>query len=336
VTPRFLTGLRRAAWTVAGHLLIALPASGAPTPAEKAAAEALFQEGSELVAAGNLTLACEKFAASNAIEPGLGIKLYLADCYDRTGRTASAWALFTEAAALAQQNGQSERERIANQRAADLEPRLSKLTLQLPAQGVPEGLVVQLDGAAIPDASLGSALPTDPGAHSVVLKAPGYKVLTLNAEVPVGPAMVSLDVPALEREPERPKQAAPAAALSPTPVAKPGTTQRTLGYTLGGLGVLSFAGAGILAYRANELDNESRDHCLSTEPNACSAEGARLRDQARTFGNAATAVTIAGGVLTATGFVLLITAPRSHEGRSVQLGASLTPTTSSLIVTGRL
>jgi serine/threonine-protein kinase len=328
--------LKRAGWSVIGQLLVALPASGAPTPTEKAAAEALFQEGTELMAAGRFAMACDKFEASNAIEPGLGTKLWLADCYDRAGRTASAWALFSEAAALAQQSSQSERERAANQRAADLEPRLSKIELKLPVGSLPPGLVVTLDGATIPETSLGSALPVDPGPHTVVVKAPGYRARTVNGEVPVGPVTVSLEVAALEREPERPKSA-PAAALAPVRPAPPGTTQRTLGWALGGLGIASLAGAGVLAYRAHDLDGESRAHCLADDPNLCNSEGTSLREQARTFGNVATAATIAGTVLTATGVVLLITAPsRSRESERVGVGAEFTPTSTSLVVRGRL
>jgi hypothetical protein len=202
---------------------------------------------------------------------------------------------------------------------------------------LPPGLVVTLDGATIPEASLGSALPVDPGAHSVVLKAPGYRQIKLDGEVPQGPITVTLDVPALEREPERPQakvQPIAPAALEQSP---PGTTQRTLGWALGGLGVLSFASAGILAYRAHDLDTESRAHCLADDPNLCNAEGTSLREQARTFGNVATAATIAGAALTATGVVLLITAPsRSRESDRVQLGAHFGPTTARLVVSGRL
>jgi serine/threonine-protein kinase len=285
--------------------------------------------------AGQFAIACEKFEASNAIEPGLGIKLWLADCYDRAGRTASAWGLFSEAAALAQQSGQSDRERAANQRASDLEQRLSKLELKLPAQGMPRGVVVTLDGVAIPETSLGSALPVDPGPHKVVLKAPGYRSLTLDSDVPVGPITVGLDVPALEKEPERPEAAAElGTGATTTKGATPGSTQRTLGWAIGGLGVLSFAGAGFLAYRAHDLDSESRSHCLATDPNLCDAEGTSLRDQARTYGNVATAVTIAGGVLTATGVVLLFTAPRAS--REIRVGTHFTPTGGTLVVTGSL
>jgi hypothetical protein len=167
--------MRRVSWALLGQLLVALPAQGAPTATEKAAAEALFQEGTSLMQEQKFAAACAKFEASQAIESGLGIKLWLADCYDRDGRTASAWALFTEASALAHQSGQSERERAANERVADLEKRLSKLELKAPSAGLPNGVVVTLNGVAIPDASLGSALPVDPGPQEVEFRAPGYR-----------------------------------------------------------------------------------------------------------------------------------------------------------------
>jgi hypothetical protein len=336
VTTRLLWGKRRIAWALCGQLLVALPASGAPTPAEKAAAEALFQEGTELMSAQSFAAACSKFEASGAIEPGLGVKLWLADCYDHAGRSASAWALFTEAAALAHQSGQVERERAASERATELEARLSKLQLAPPAAGLPAGLVVTLNGVAIPEASLGSALPVDPGVQRVVLEAPGYRTLTLSSEAPAGPSSVTLAVPALERAPAPPRRKVSASAAALT-ASDPGSTQRMLGYTVGGLGVLSLAGAGLLAYRAHALDQDSRSHCLVSEPNACDVDGASLRGQAQNFGNMATGVLVGGGVLTATGLVLLLTAPhRAEEGSKVRLHAGVTPNGAVLFATGVL
>ena len=49
MTARLLTGARRITWALFGQLLVALPAQGAPTATEKAAAEALFQEGTSLM-----------------------------------------------------------------------------------------------------------------------------------------------------------------------------------------------------------------------------------------------------------------------------------------------
>lgn len=340
MTPRLLAGLRRASWTLAGQLLIALPAYGAPTASEKAAAEALFNEGTELMSQENFGAACSKFEASSAIESGLGVKLWLADCYDRAGRTASAWALFSEAASLAHQSGQAERERAASERAVELEGRLSKLALEPPPAGLPKGLVVTLNGAKIPVASLGSALPVDPGPQRVVLRAPAYRELVLETLVPSGPGTVKLAVPQLKREPAAQSvQVDRSTAVEPS---SPGATQRTLGYAVGGLGLLSFAGAGVLAYHAHSLDQDSRAHCLVDEPNACDVEGASLREQARTFGNVATGLLAAGGALSVTGVVLLLTAPRGAPPPKVGLnvgflpGVGLMPGGASVVATGSL
>jgi hypothetical protein len=334
--PVFTRKLRRAAWALAGQLLVSVPAHGAPAATEKAAAEALFEEGTKLMAEQKFDAACAKFEASGAIENGLGIKLWLADCYDRMGRTASAWGLFSEAAALAHQSGQADRERAANERALDLEHRLSKLAIKTPPGGLPAGVVVTLNGVAIPLASLGTPLPVDPGAEHVVLRAPGYRVISLERDVPQGPSSFVLEVPRFEPESRLATPAAherPAAAPANHP--KPGATQRTLGYSVGGLGVLSLAGAGLLAYRAHSLDTDSHAHCLTSEPNACDSTGASLRGEAINYGNVATGAVLAGAALTVTGVVLLLTAPSAHAP-DVRVDARLAPNGGFVAVTGRL
>jgi hypothetical protein len=333
---RLLKGTRRAAWALAGQLLVSVPAHGAPSATEKAAAEALFEEGTKLMAEQSFEAACAKFEASSAIENGLGIKLWLADCYDRVGRTASAWGLFSEAAAMAHQSGQAERERAANERAIDLERRLSKLAIKPPGGGLPAGVVVTLNGVEIPAASLGTPLPVDPGSEHVVFRAPGYRAISLERELPPGPSSFVLDVPPFEPEPSASAsdaQAAPRAAPADHP--KPGATQRTLAYAVGGLGVLSLAGAGVLAYRAHALDTDSHAHCLVSEPNACDATGASLRGEAINYGNVATGAALTGAALTVTGVVLLLTAPSLHAPE-LRVNARLAPSGGFVSVTGRL
>jgi serine/threonine-protein kinase len=310
---------------------VASPAAAAPSASEKAAAEALFQEGTELMQKQSYPEACAKFEASNAIESGLGVKLWLADCYDRAGRTASAWALFTEASALAQKSGQEERERMAHERAGDLEKRLSKLELGMPAQGLPANYGVELDGVEIPSASVGSALPVDPGDHVIVVRAPGFEPHTLRETVPPGPTSMRLDLPPLTPLPAKTEK--PVAAADARSGPAPGHTQRLLAYSLGGLGVLSLAGGGFLAYRAHKLDQDSLSYCLVDEPNACNDHGASLREQAQTYGNAATAAIIAGGALVTTGVVLLVTAPRKHE---IRVGGMVTPGGAFVSLGGKL
>src|SRR5687768_18046990 len=117
---------------------IALPAPRAYAQRSvdnKAAAEALFDHAKRLHAAGRYAEACPKFAESQKLDAGVGTLLYLADCYEKIGQTASAWAGFREAAAAAKNAGQEEREKIARDRAAGLEPQLSRLTITVEGGG---------------------------------------------------------------------------------------------------------------------------------------------------------------------------------------------------------
>src|SRR5262249_30335548 len=94
-------------------------------------AQALFDEGRRLMDAKSYALACPKFAASQKLDPGAGTLLNLADCYDKNGQTASAWATFDEAAAEATKSGHLDWAAQARDRAAALEPTLARLTISV-------------------------------------------------------------------------------------------------------------------------------------------------------------------------------------------------------------
>src|SRR5882672_9354066 len=70
---------------------------------ELARADSLFNAAKALLDSGQYVDACAKFAESKRLAPGLGVTLYLADCYERIGRTASAWTEFLSAEGLARQ-----------------------------------------------------------------------------------------------------------------------------------------------------------------------------------------------------------------------------------------
>jgi tetratricopeptide (TPR) repeat protein len=103
-------------------LLPARPALAQSSDA--AAARAMFEEGRKLVKAGKYAEACPKFEESLKLDRGVGTQFNLADCWERLGRTASAWALFLDVAAVTKAAGQADRERAARDRAAALEPKL--------------------------------------------------------------------------------------------------------------------------------------------------------------------------------------------------------------------
>src|SRR3974390_1916574 len=56
------------------------------------AARRLDAEGTGDMDAGDLVGACPKLLRSYRIDPGIGVLLRLALCYERAGKTASAWS----------------------------------------------------------------------------------------------------------------------------------------------------------------------------------------------------------------------------------------------------
>src|ERR1041384_3277172 len=96
------------------------PARAADT--DEASARVLFVEARRLAAAGDYAGACPKFEDSFRLNPGIGTNFNLADCLDHAGRIASAWARSLDVAAATKLAGQPEREQVARQRAAALEP----------------------------------------------------------------------------------------------------------------------------------------------------------------------------------------------------------------------
>lgn len=320
IHPSLILRRGRAALLVLGLALASTHAAAEPNAREKAAAEALFQQAVELIEQKQFGMACEKFEGSQQLDPALGTMLRLADCYDRLGRTASAWAMFQETASVARSEGQTEREQIALQRAQDLVQRLSKLELRIAPANQVEGMEVLLNGAAIPRTTWGTPLPVDPGQQRIEVSAPGRKGWAGEVNVAVGTAVEVVEVPALEEEPLLDPAANANAAAATTPEgARPkaaGSTQRTLGIIAGAVGIVGLGAGGFFGYRAYDLNQQSMEQCRRDDRNVCSERGKTLRDDAQGFGTYSTVAVAAGGALLATGVTLLITAPRSDSHAS--------------------
>ncbi|MCU0655076.1 MAG: autotransporter outer membrane beta-barrel domain-containing protein [Polyangiaceae bacterium] len=188
----------------------------ADTAADKALAEVLFEEGRKLTAEGKHEEACPKFAESQKRDPGIGTMLYLANCYEKVGKLASAWALYREAAQRAGGAGQTEREKIAVQRAAAIEGQIPRLTVQVSQEARVPGFEVLLDGAPLPDALWGVPMPMDSGKHLIEARAPGKHPWRLELTQEQG-ARQSLTVPALASANEPVPAPASMPVLPPAP-----------------------------------------------------------------------------------------------------------------------
>ncbi|MET0594468.1 MAG: hypothetical protein ABW133_17330 [Polyangiaceae bacterium] len=312
-----------------GALFVAGNASAEPGATEKATAEALFQQGTELMGEKQFAAACEKFAGSQQLDPALGTILRLADCNDRIGKSASAWAMFKEAGSMARSRNEPDRQRMADERALELEKRLSRLEIKLESRNVPGGYELKLNGVSIPRATWDTPLPVDPGRQKLEASAPGRVSWTGSVEVPEGPATRSIEVPALAVKPASAESGSGLTAstsMSPSrDSSSPANTQKTLGFVLGGLGVVGLGVGGFLGYQAYSKNQDSLAECRADDPNACTANGKSLRDDARGAAMGSTIALAAGGALAVGGLVLILTArsePR-HAGSDLRVSTGL-------------
>lgn len=160
----------RAVWTRTG-LGIAVLALTVRAHANPAEAFKLFRDGRELMKAGDFEAACDRFQRSNRLAPKVGTLLNLGDCYAKRGKTASAWAAFVEAKALAAQTNDLRREAEALQRSTVLEPKLAYVMIAVDAKL--EGLEIFRGSNKVDPATWNAAVPVDPGDYELRATAVG-------------------------------------------------------------------------------------------------------------------------------------------------------------------
>jgi hypothetical protein len=278
-----------------------------------AQAQVLFDEGKRLMDAENYAGACPKLAESQRLDPGNGTLARLATCHEKLGKTATAWSEFAELVTSAQRAGQADREHFARQRIAVLEPRLSRLTIVVPADvATTTGLVVQRDAIVVGVAAWGVGIPVDPGDHMIEASAPGKQAWSTHVAIGAANDNKQIAVPALAEVP-----APPVAAASPAPVAPAAaagrtdsssrSTQKTWGLIAGAAGIVGVGVGSYFGIQALSGSSQAKRTC----PNAaCSAPGAiQQNNDAKTdarISDVGFAVGVAGLV---TGSLLYVFAP---------------------------
>jgi hypothetical protein len=291
--------------------------------ADKAAAEALYDEGKRLLDDDRFEEACKKFEASQRLDAGVGTLLYLGACYEKVGRVASAWATFREASSIARASGDTEREKIARDRADRLEGTLFRLTLEVaPENRSIDGFSLRRGEITVTPGAFGVPVPVDAGSYVIRASAPGHRDWSTTVLVPVGTGAQTVKVPALEAvavaaQPEvaPPPPSGPVSGALPAvgPAAGPkpdeGSAEGQLvaGVVIGALGIVGLGIGGIATAIAVDKDADADAFC---DGSVCrEQEGVDLSGSARTAGNVATVAILIGGAAVAAGVVLVLTAP---------------------------
>lgn len=154
-------------------LVFSSTAARADGDADRAVARGLAEEGARLLASGRVEAACTKLQESRRLVPLPETGMKLAECYERSGRTASAWSVYLDVAAAERDAHRPQREMTARARAAALEHKIGRLTVAVSDGAGTPGIVVQRDGVAVTPAQWGVSLPLDPGQHEIAAQAPG-------------------------------------------------------------------------------------------------------------------------------------------------------------------
>lgn len=251
--------------------LWALPAAAEPSEAQR-----LFDEARALAEAGRWSEACPRLAESLSLEPNMTTQFRLADCYERTGKIASAWSNYVGAARAAAAAGEAGKERFANERAGKLEPRVDKLLIITPEM---PALSVERNGRPVPRESWNAPMPVDPGEHTVHAWAPGKESFdivvklkglgeTRRVEVPMLGPGIPLRIG--EQRKATIVEAPPAAPMVVGDVAPPRPARegresswRAIGWALGGAGLAGvLVGGGLFLGQVSQSPPCSGSTCV--------------------------------------------------------------------------
>lgn len=170
--------------------LVPSPARAGDAPSSSsteavAASLAKFDEGRAAFALRRYDEARAAFEASHKLQASPNSLLYIGRCYRETGKVASAYVTLERSAreaaerlAVTLEKRYAATRDAARAEAAELEPRVPRLTVAVPG-GLPDGFRVTANGRPVPPESWGLAVETDPG--PIVVEASGARMVPFRA-----------------------------------------------------------------------------------------------------------------------------------------------------------
>jgi hypothetical protein len=304
--------------------IIAVAITAGPAHAESADAEALFNEGNQLIAAGKVAQACEAFEASNRAESRAGTLLHLGACREQNHQLASAWSAYKDALTRARDPN---KRTLAAARVAAIEPRLSYLTVSVPAQSRLEGLTVVRNSASFDPSVWNRALPVDGGEYVIVGRAPGRRDWQTTAHVAVERDQIRVEVPRLD-------PISPPAPRSPSGGL---TVRREIAIGAAGASLIGVAATVVLGLAARADKDDAFQRCPdSSMPCPQARQANALIDAGRERALEANLALGAAAASLATAAVLWFTgAPSTETSGRVSIVPSLKPGESGIVLTRR-
>ena len=312
-------------------LVVSLLSFAAPARADKIAeAEDLFRRAKALMAQGKYEDACPMLVESYRSDPATGTLLNLALCNEHIGKSASAWGEFrmVEQESRAATPPREDRMTLAREHAEKLEPRLSRIKVNVPPAARAPGLVVKVDGEEKGEPLWSAGIVVDPGTRIIETSAPHKRTATLRVKIDDEGMVQTVTLVPLEDAPvEVVAQGASAADLARVEEYAASRARRTTGYVIGGIGLV-IAGTGAAFGVAAIVNNNEAKHCGTPcyRGESGALASAQATDRALIFANIANVMVPLGVVAAGIGSYLLLTS----DQRKVSVAPSVSPRAASL------
>ena len=294
---------------VAGHV------STAQAQTREADAERLFREGQKLMEERRYGEACPKFDSAYKKDGALGTLINLAFCHKEQGAIWYAWLEFREAEVKATELNRADRRDFAHARLSELEKNLPKVVIDNPRK-VPLTEVL-VEDRKVWEAERGAVFAAEAGQRKFTFRAKGKKPATALVNVVRSDRAQRVTVPELETAtaddlppppPPAPAPPAPKRETVPPPPPPPsptsGSTQRTVGWVVLGVGVGAAALGGVTG-AMSWFGPCGHQVCATDE-----------RDSASTSAAISTVSFVVASAGVVGGVVILLTAPSSSPSSS--------------------
>ncbi len=293
----------------------ALLAGATPAHAQDpAAARELLKRGYELKQANNCKDAIPIFEESVRLDPQPKSVLNLADCEEQVGALGNSQKHWLLARDIGKREGNTAIVQESEGHLLAIDKRFARLTIRLPV-GAPPSAIVLRDGVELGQASLGLALPIDPGVHVLLLRTRGYresrKEVTLResesqeVRLELGP-LDNTPPPQTTPQPSNPPQGVMVAPPSEGPHS--GLSGLKVGaIALGAGGVVVLASGVVVGVLGKGKYNDASGNCgLNGISNLCTQAGYEARNDARTMGTAGTVLFLVGAAMVGGGVALFL------------------------------
>jgi serine/threonine-protein kinase len=304
--------------------LLAAPSVAAQGVSAAARADDWTAKARDLARTGRFEEACIDFSKSLAAEERLDTLLDLADCYEHTGRLATAGAKFDEAVTWARRLADLRRTAYARARVEALRGKYASVVVTV--REIVAGYTVRIDDTVVSESSYNTAIPVDPGAHKLEVSAPGFRTWTADLDAVNGlsqavvPELVATNgaSPGPVRVVRHPVAPAPSPGtpandpLAPSPPPpEPGMSgARILGWASIGLGGAAVVTSGVLGLVAiskkSIVDASCPDH-------VCNATGTEALNDGRTAAAYSTGFAVGGAAVLGIGAALMLVPPATKS-----------------------